>query len=87
MPFHPSMCCICFEGIEPCDHWRDDTGRRWDVHRGTCAIHAGHVPPEFQPVYDVLVKTIRDSDGETKRTLIRFFYEWAERVAEWEAAR
>lgn len=81
MPFDPSMCCICFEGIAEGQHYQDARGQKWDVHRGVCAIHAGHVAPYLQPTYDQLVETIHHLEGDSKAAAIRVFYAWAERVA------
>jgi hypothetical protein len=76
MPFDPTMCCICFETIVDGEHYLDAEGQKWDVHRGVCAIHAGHVPSTLQAVYDQSIETIHHLTGDAKRDAIRVFYAW-----------
>lgn len=75
------MCCICYEDIADGDHWQDETGQKYDIHRGECAVHAGYVPPQHQANYDRLVANIRNLDGDLKRVAIRDFYRWAESIS------
>jgi hypothetical protein len=77
------VCQICTGPLTPQTAHVDRDGNMWDVHKGVCAIEAGHVPDAHSAMYWEYVNRAHNaSTSEARRSSIKAFKKWVREIAD-----
>ena len=77
------LCQICTWPLTPQTTHVDCDSNLWDVHKGICAIEAGHVPDTHAPKYwEYMNRAHKASTPEVRRRSIKAFKKWVREITD-----
>lgn len=77
------LCQICTGSLTPQTAHVDRDGNVWDVHKGVCAIEAGHVPDAHAATYrEYMNRAHNAATPDVRRRSIKAFKKWVREIAD-----